>query len=59
MALRAWCREQEGQAVCSIPRLSSLGIELIKLRRFDSSVGRGDFKPRIGVGEVIRGMSFE
>lgn len=24
--------------------------------RFDSSVGRGDFKTQIGVGKVIRGM---
>ncbi len=25
------------------------------LRRFDSSVGRGDFKTKIGTGQVIRG----
>lgn len=28
-------------------------------RRFDSSVGRGDFKTKIGVGQVIRGMDLD
>lgn len=28
-----------------------------KGKQFDSSVGRGDFKTKIGVGQVIRGMS--
>jgi len=27
-----------------------------KGKQFDSSVGRGDFKTRIGVGQVIKGM---
>lgn len=29
---------------------------LPSVARFDSSVGRGDFKTKIGVGKVIRGM---
>ena len=30
---------------------------LTNVYRFDSSVGRGDFQTRIGVGQVIKGMS--
>jgi hypothetical protein len=29
------------------------------LYRFDSSVGRGEFFTKIGVGQVIKGMSLE
>ena len=29
--------------------------DLIIVLRFDSSVGRGDFKTKIGVGQVIKG----
>jgi len=32
---------------------------LTYVRRFDSSVGRGDFKTKIGVGRVIQGMRRE
>lgn len=34
---------------------SSFGTEMLTRARFDSSVGRGDFKTRIGVGQVIKG----
>ena len=37
--------------ICSVCESSNVANSI----RFDSSVGRGDFKPKIGVGQVIKG----
>ena len=36
----------------------SYNLQSTNHRRFDSSVGRGDFRTQIGVGAVIKGMLF-
>ena len=48
-------RWKQGKAVSDSAKEDDEGFALMKLYRFDSSVGRGDFPCKIGVGQVIRG----
>lgn len=48
--------EGPSKATCSRVGCLLRGLTHAGSIRFDSSVGRGDFKTQIGVGKVIRGM---